>query len=114
MIPADRESLDDTLIVTMTAGQLYGLVSRAAKAAAEEAVCEILRHMDCGDTRQGDDDVLEGGEAIARALGVNRGTMYRYLREGRLGGAVRQIGGEKGKLVARRSDLYEATGKNGR
>ena len=101
---------DETMIVTMTAGQLYDLVSKAATAAAEKAVGDILRHIAAADARAAGADVLVGGEAIARAIGVNRNTMYKLRREGCLGDAVRRMG--NGKLMARRSELLDAIAEN--
>ena len=99
------------MVVTMTAGQLYSLMEKAAENAATKAVEEILCHISTGrDGRSGDSDMLYGGEAIARALGVDRSTMYRLRRDGSLGDAVMQLG--NGKLIARKSELLNAIKEN--
>jgi len=106
MIPPER---DDTMIVTMTKGELYALVNEAATQAATRAVDSVLAHMAASDSRQQDADMLCGGQAIAEAIGVGRNTMYRLMREGKLGDAVMHVGQ---KLFARRSELMKAIAAN--
>lgn len=103
MIPQER---NDKMIVTMTAGELYALVSEAAERAAEKAVGDILCHLAERDGKPQESEVLVGGENIAKTIGVDRSTLYRLRREGCLGDAVGQLG--NGKLVARRSELLNA------
>lgn len=107
MIPEER---NDTMLVTMTAGQLYSLMEKAAESAAMKAVDAVLCHMAERKDGAQETDLLYGGEAIAKALGVDRSTMYRLRREGSLGTAVMQMG--SGKLVARKSELLNAIKEN--
>jgi hypothetical protein len=107
MIPRER---DERMLVTMTAGELYALVSEAAERAAEKAVGDILCHLAERDGEPQESEVLVGGDAIAKAIHVDRSTMYRLRREGVLGDAVRQMG--SGKLIAFRSELLNAIKEN--
>lgn len=107
MIPQER---NDKMLVTMTAGELYALVSEAAERAAEKAVGDILCHLAERDGKPQESEVLVGGDAIAKAIHVDRSTLYRLRREGVLGDAVRQMG--SGKLIAFRSELLNAIKEN--
>ncbi len=104
MIPPER---DDKMLVTMTAGELYALMSKAARAAADMAVSEVFERLAAKEENPHDADIVVGGEAIAKAMGVDRSTLYRMLREGVLGDTVKQTG-RGGRLVARRSELLGA------
>lgn len=104
MIPPER---DDKMLVTMTAGELYALMSKAARAAADMAVSEVFERLAAKEENQQDADLIVGGENIAKTIGVNRSTLYRMFREGTLGNAVRQTG-RGGRLIARRSELLNA------
>lgn len=110
MIPRER---DTTMLVTMTAGDLYTLMKEAAQEAAAAAVKELLPLLaEIGGKVNAaqDSDIVIGGEAIANAIGVNRSTMYKLRREGKLGNAVMQMG--NGKLIAQRSELMNAIKEN--
>lgn len=102
------EERDGTMIVTMTAGQLYELMYRAAERAAKDAVSDVLCRISASGNNQ-DSDILVGGEAIASALGVNRTTLYKLIRSGKLGKSVRHVGQ---KLIAVRSELLDAVAEN--
>lgn len=103
MIPRER---DDRMLVTITVGELYALVAKAAEEAADRAVDAVFRRLEDVEKDGQDDDLLVGGENIAKTIGVDRSTLYRLRREGCLGDAVGQLG--NGKLVARRSELLNA------
>lgn len=110
MIPKER---DTTMLVTMTAGDLYALMKSAAQEAADAAVSQLLAHLtEIGSKMSAaqDSDIVVGGEAIAEAIGVDRSTMYKLRREGKLGSAVMQMG--SGKLIARKSELLNAIKEN--
>lgn len=109
MIPIER---DNTMLVTMTKGELAELMGKIATDAAEKAVKDIVVYLSDVDGRGRDADTLVGGEAIANAIGVNRDTMYKLRRKGMLGDAVRQLGGRNGKLIALRSELMQAIKEN--
>ena len=108
MIPEER---DDRPAVTMTRGELYAMMEKAVRnavrAEVHDAVWDILRQVADEDRRAEEAETLVGGEAIAKAIGVDRSTLYRMFREGTLGNAVRQTG-RGGKLIARRSELLDA------
>lgn len=96
---------DPTMLVTMTAGDLYAIMQKAAEEAAQKAVGDILRYIASTDKREADTELIVGGENIAKVLGVDRSTFYKLRREGRFGDAVHYMGT---RLVARRSELLNA------
>ncbi len=113
MIDEQRaRELDNSMMVTMTRGELAKLVGDIL----EEKLSEIL------DQRQDSNPPAEygliyGASNIAAALNINRNTFYRLWGEGKLGDAVFHIGhkvaADRGKLFKNISDNGEGYCKKG-
>lgn len=84
--------LDTSAAVTMTKGELYDLMARAA--------CEGARMAIKADSESREQVTSKAD--IAAAMGISMRTLDRRLREGKLSGIVRHNGRS---LVATRGDL---------
>ncbi len=103
MIPQER---DDTMLVTITVGQLSKVVSGIVAEQVQTVKEELLEAMRDADDRRRSSDTIVGTRNIAREIGCNPNTLYKLMDENpRLGAAVKRLGR---KRVASKAELMAA------
>lgn len=104
MIKGIQPSRDD-MMVTMTVGQLGTLLDAAVQKAVEPLM-QRLDDIECAIDKEAYQDVVLVGEAeIAEYLGIAVSTLSRIIKQGKLKGVVRKVGGQ---YRAKRSALDDA------
>lgn len=103
MIPQER---DETMIVTLTVGQLTETISKIVAEQVGVVKEEIIAAMYDTDGRKRSADTVVGTRNIANAIGCNANTLYKLMDENpKLSAAVKRVGR---KRVASRSELMAA------
>ena len=104
MIPRER---DDTMLVTLTVGQLSATISEIVAEQVSGIKNDIIEAMRASDKRTRNADTLVGMDEIAHAVGCNRNTIYTRMKQNpRLKACIK--GGHKGKKIASRAELLAA------
>ena len=103
MIPTER---NDTMLVTLTAGDLAKLVGDVVENRLQHAVQQLTEVVQDAQSKKRQADIIEGTRAIAEAVGCSPNTLYREMKNNpRLASSIKHIGN---KRIANRDELMAA------
>lgn len=96
----------DTMLVTLTVGQLEERIADAVSAQMLQFQAALFKELEVMDRRMKSDDTVVGSRAIAATIGCNPNTLYKLMRENpKLASAVKKVGT---KRIASRAALFAA------